>query len=60
MGKLNLKCCKCGKVLETLPQYCAQDMTLNEETGQIEYFMGPKYGYRTIEEIICLECQEKE
>ncbi len=35
-------------------------MTLNEETGQLEYFMGPKYGYRTIEEIICVECQEKD
>lgn len=60
MGKLNLKCCKCGNVMETLPQCCGQDMILNEETGQMEYYMGPKYGYRAIEEIICLECQEKE
>ncbi|KKM76849.1 hypothetical protein LCGC14_1375950 [marine sediment metagenome] len=60
MGKLNLHCCICGKSMETLPQCCGQDMTLNEETGQIEYYMGPKYGYRTIDKIVCLDCQEKE
>ncbi len=60
MDKLNLICCKCGNVLETLPQCCEQDMTLNEETGQLECYMGPKYGYKTLEEIICIDCQEKE
>ena len=60
MIKLNLKCCICGNVMETLPQCSGQDMVLNEETCQIECYMGPKYGYRTIEKIVCLDCQEKE
>ena len=60
MVKLNLKCSKCKKVMETLPRACAEDMIIDEETGQMLYNMGPKYGYRSIDEIICKECQEKD
>ncbi|KKM95594.1 hypothetical protein LCGC14_1186590 [marine sediment metagenome] len=48
MDRLKLKCCKCGNIIETLPQCCGQNMTLNEETDQFECYMGPKYCYQTI------------
>ncbi|MFW9866460.1 MAG: hypothetical protein ACFFEN_10230 [Candidatus Thorarchaeota archaeon] len=60
MDKLKIKCCKCGNIIETLPKNCSLDLVLNEETGQMECYMGPKYGYRTLDCIICEKCQEKD
>ncbi|KKK44103.1 hypothetical protein LCGC14_2836270 [marine sediment metagenome] len=59
INKLNLICCKCGNIIETLPQSCAQDILINED-NQILCYMGEKYGYRPLEEIICEYCQKKE
>ncbi|MHA2326090.1 MAG: hypothetical protein ACXACB_11855 [Promethearchaeota archaeon] len=57
MDKLKLKCCKCGTVIETLPQGCAQDVIVNED-NQILCYMGEKYGYRSLDDIICENCQQ--
>lgn len=58
MGKLKLECCKCGNIMETLPQG-TQDMIIDEETGEMLYYNGPKYGYLTAECVVCEKCQEK-
>ena len=58
INKIKLKCCKCGNILETLPA-SAQDININKETGQIEYYCGQKYGYRTVNDIVCEVCQKK-
>ncbi|KKK41462.1 hypothetical protein LCGC14_0512350 [marine sediment metagenome] len=54
-----MKCCKCGNVIETLPQSYAQDIVVSED-NQILYYMGEKYGYRALEEIVCENCQKEE
>ncbi len=58
MGKLKLECCKCGNIMETLPQG-AQDIMIDEETGEVLYYNGPEYGYLTAECVVCEKCQEK-
>jgi len=50
------KCGSCGKVMETLPQCCAQDMVYNEEKNQFECYMGEKCGYLSLSELKCEEC----
>ena len=59
INKLNLKCCKCGNIIETLPRSCAQDVVISED-NQFLWYMGEKYGYQPREEIICEICQKKE
>ena len=58
MAELKLKCCKCGNKMETLPRG-AQDIVINEETGEPMYWNGPKYGYTTVDCLVCEKCQEK-
>ena len=58
MNKLKLICCKCGNVMETLPSI-SQDIIFDEETGERLYWNGQKCGYRTIDCLVCEECQEK-
>lgn len=58
MGKLKLLCFKCGKVMETLP-ISSQDITIDEETGEILYWNGQKCGYRIIDYLLCEKCQKK-
>ena len=50
------KCSGCGKVIETLPQCCAQDMVFNEETNEFECFMGEDCGYVSLSELKCNDC----
>ena len=59
MAKLKLKCCKCGNIMETLPQ-STQDIVIDEETGEFMYWNGPKYGYATADCLVCEKCQEKD
>jgi len=44
--------------METLPQG-AQDIMIDEETGEVLYYNGPEYGYLTAECVVCQKCQEK-
>jgi len=50
------KCSGCGKVIETLPQCCAQDMIFNEEKNEFECFMGKDCGYVSLSELKCEDC----
>ena len=50
------KCSGCGKVIETLPQCCAQDMVFNEENNEFECFMGEDCGYVSLSELKCKDC----
>ena len=50
------KCSGCGKVIETIPQCCAQDMIYNEEFNRFECNMGSKYGYLPLKDLKCIEC----
>ena len=50
------KCSGCGKVIETLPQCCAQDMVFNEEKNELECFMGEDCGYISLSELKCADC----
>ena len=50
------KCSGCGKVIETLPQCCAQDMVFNEEKNGFECFMGEDCGYVSLSELKCDDC----
>jgi len=50
------KCSGCGKVIETLPKCCAEDMVFNEEENQFECYMGPKCGYLPLDDLKCEEC----
>ena len=50
------KCSGCGKVIETLPQCCAQDMVFNEEKNELECFMGEDCGYVSLSELKCENC----
>ncbi len=50
------KCSGCGKVIETLPQCCAQDMVFNEEKNELECFMGEDCGYVSLSELKCKDC----
>ncbi len=56
MSRQKLKCSECGAIIETIPKHCGQDMVLNEETGQLECWMGPKCGYLTLNELKCENC----
>lgn len=53
----DLKCCKCGNSLDSLPKHCGHDMIVNEETGQLECHMGPECGYVPLDEVICDSCK---
>jgi len=54
-----LKCANCGREIITLPQHCGQDMIINEETGQLECWMGPTCGYISFDNMICSECRDE-
>lgn len=54
-----IKCAKCGTKIETIPQHCGQDMTLNEEKGQLECWMGPECGYKPLDELLCSNCTKE-
>ncbi|MBD3194526.1 MAG: hypothetical protein GF317_05680 [Candidatus Lokiarchaeota archaeon] len=54
-----LKCTKCGKLIETIPQHCEKDMIYNEETNQLECHMGPECGYISLDEYVCQNCCEE-
>ena len=51
-----LVCTKCGKVSETLPMHCGYNMVYNEETNQLECYMGKECGYIKLDEYICENC----
>ena len=53
---MELKCIKCGNIVETLPQHCGQDMIFNEETGALECYMGESCGYIDLDNFICENC----
>ncbi|MGV9174085.1 MAG: hypothetical protein ACOC44_12915 [Promethearchaeia archaeon] len=53
----DIKCCKCGQTLDTLPRHCGQDMVFNEEKNQLECYMGPECGYIPLDEVICKNCK---
>jgi hypothetical protein len=50
------KCTGCGKIMETIPQCCSQDMVFNEEKNQLECNMGENCGYLSLDELKCDEC----
>jgi len=50
------KCSGCGKVIDTLPKCCGEDMIYNEEKDQFECNMGPKCGYLPLDELKCEDC----
>jgi len=50
------RCNHCGKIIETLPKCCAEDMVYNEEENQFECYMGPKCGYIPLNDLKCEEC----
>ena len=57
MEKMEIyKCSGCGKVIEILPQGCAQDMVFNEEKNEFECFMGKDFGYISLSELKCEDC----
>jgi len=63
------RCTGCGKIMETIPQCCSQDMVFNEEKNQLECFneeknqlecnMGENCGYLSLAELKCDECCKK-
>ena len=55
-----LKCCVCGKKIETIPMYCAQDIIFNKDANQWECRMGPNSEYVKLDEIRCFNCAEIE
>jgi len=59
MGRLKLKCCKCGNIMETLPS-SSQDIIIDEESGEMLYWNGKKCGYRPADCLVCEKCQEKD
>ncbi|MFX1374788.1 MAG: hypothetical protein ACFFA0_03145 [Promethearchaeota archaeon] len=58
MVRLQLKCCKCGNIMETLPT-SYQDIIFDEETGEMLYWNGKKNGYKPTNCLVCEKCQEK-
>ncbi len=50
------RCNHCGKIIETLPKCCAEDMVYNEEENQFECYMGPNCGYIPLNDLKCEEC----
>ena len=50
------RCSGCGKVIETLPKCCSEDMIFNEEENQFECYMGPDCGYLPLDDLKCEEC----
>ena len=58
LEKLQLICCKCGNVMETLPS-SSQDIIMDEETGEFLYWNGQKCGYRSSDCLVCEKCQDK-
>jgi hypothetical protein len=59
MGRLQLKCCKCGNMMETLPGG-SQDIIIDDETGEVLYWNGKKSGYQPADCLVCEKCQEKD
>ena len=53
------RCTGCGKIMETIPQCCAQDMVYNEDKNQLECYMGDNCGYLSLSELKCEECCKK-
>jgi hypothetical protein len=53
------KCTGCGKIMETIPQCCAQDMVYNEDKNQLECYMGDNCEYLSLSELKCEECCKK-
>ncbi len=51
-----LVCTKCGNIIETLPMHCGYNMVYNEETNQLECYMGPECGYIALDEYVCENC----
>jgi len=39
------KCSGCGKVIDTIPKCCSEDMIYNQEKNRFECNMGPNCGY---------------
>ena len=50
------RCNECGKVIETLPKCCAEDMIYNEVENQFECYMGSKCGYIPLNDLKCEDC----
>ena len=51
-----LKCTKCGKIFETIPQHCGQDMVFDENGGALLCYMGESCGYVRLDEFVCENC----
>ena len=58
MGRLQLKCCKCGNMMETLPGG-SQDIIIDDDTGDMLYWNGKEGGYRPADCLVCEKCLEK-
>lgn len=52
---MSLKCCSCGKLIETLPMQCGYSITVNNETNQWECYM-ENCGTILIDEFLCESC----
>jgi hypothetical protein len=50
------KCTGCGKVIDTIPRCCSEDMIFNQETNRFECNMGPNCGYLPLDALKCEEC----
>lgn len=50
------KCTGCGKVIDTIPKCCSEDMVYNQEKNRFECYMGPNCGYLPLDELKCEEC----
>ena len=56
MIDLELKCVKCGNIVETIPTHCGYDMSYDENSNQLQCYMGPVCGYINLDEFICENC----
>jgi hypothetical protein len=53
---MEITCIKCGNIVETLPAHCGYNMVVNEDSNQLECWMGPACGYINLDEFICENC----
>jgi len=58
MTENELHCSNCGKTIESIPQHCGHDMIYNEQSNQLECYMGPACGYMKLDQILCGQCRK--
>ena len=52
---MNLTCSSCGRIVETLPMQCGYNITMNNETNQMECNIGD-CGIITFDKFLCENC----